>query len=55
MVEDYTNAFLWSFSVLVFMALFAIWAVWGLIMVGIVSWIADRLMTVDLRRVPIER
>lgn len=49
-VENYTNAFLASFGVLVFMFLFAIWAIWGLIVAGIVSWIADRLMTVDFRR-----
>ena len=49
-VEDYTTAFLASFGVLVFMALFAIWAIWGLIMAAIVSWIADRLMTIDFRK-----
>ena len=49
-VEDYTTAFLASFGVLVFMALFAIWAIWGLIMAGIVSWLADRLMTIDFRK-----
>ena len=47
MVEDYTDAFLFSAGVLVFMALFAIWAFWGLIMAGLVSWGADRLITVD--------
>ena len=49
-VPDYTGAFLASFGVVVFMALFAIWAIWGLIAAGIVSWIADRLMTIDFRR-----
>ncbi len=49
-VPDYTGAFLASFGVLVFMALFAIWAIWGLIMAGIVSWLADRLITIDFRR-----
>ncbi|MXQ07912.1 hypothetical protein GQ651_08640 [Alphaproteobacteria bacterium GH1-50] len=49
-VPDYTGAFLASFGVLIFMALFAIWAIWGLIMAGIVSWIADRLITIDFRR-----
>ena len=49
-VEDYTSAFLVSFGVLIFMALFAIWALWGLLVAGIVSAIADRLMTVDFRR-----
>lgn len=49
-VENYTTAFLASFGVLVFMFLFAIWAIWGLLMAGLISWIADRLMTVDFRR-----
>ena len=48
-VPDYTGAFLASFGVLVFMALFAIWAIWGLIIAGIVSWIADRLITIEFR------
>ena len=48
-VENYTNAFLVSAFVVVFMILFAIWALWGLIVAGLVSWGADRLMTVDLR------
>lgn len=47
--DDYTNAFLVSFGVIVFMALFAIWAFWGLIVAALVSWGADRLMTVDFR------
>lgn len=48
-VENYTNAFLVSAFVVVFIVLFAIWAVWGLLMAGLVSWTADRIMTVDLR------
>ncbi len=48
-VENYTDAFLVSAGVLVFMVLFAIWAVWGLLVAGLVSWGADRLMTVDLK------
>lgn len=52
MVEDYTNAFLVSAFVLTFMVLFAIWAVWGLLMAGLISWTADRLITVDFRRDP---
>ncbi len=48
-VENYTNAFLVSAGVLVFMILFAIWAIWGLLVAGLVSWGADRLMTVDLK------
>jgi hypothetical protein len=47
MVEDYTNAFLFSAGVLVFMMLFAIWAIWGLIMAALIGWGADRLITVD--------
>ncbi|MGI9393095.1 MAG: hypothetical protein ACR2OY_00475 [Boseongicola sp.] len=51
-VENYTNAFLASFGVIVFMVLFAIWAIWGLIVAGVVSWVADRLLTIgsDRRR-----
>ena len=49
-VEDYTNAFLASFGVLVFLFLFAVWAIWGLLIAGLFSWIADRLMTIDFRR-----
>lgn len=49
MVEDYTDAFLVSAGVLIFMVLFGIWAIWGLVMVGLVSWGADRLITVDFR------
>ena len=50
MVEDYTNAFLVSAFVLCFIVLFTIWAIWGLVIAGLVSWIADRLMTVDFRK-----
>ncbi len=49
-VENYTSAFLASIGVIVFMVLFAIWAVWGLIVAGLVSWIADRLMTSNILR-----
>ena len=49
-VENYTNAFLATFGVVVFMVLFAIWALWGLIVAGLISWIADRLMTADIGR-----
>jgi hypothetical protein len=44
MVEDYTNAFLVSTFCLVFMALFAIWAIWGLIAALGIGWLADRAM-----------
>lgn len=50
MAPDYTAAFLWSFGVLVFIALFTVWAVWGLMIAGMVGWLADRLITVDFRR-----
>jgi len=49
-VEDYTNAFLWSFGVLVFMALFGVWVVWGLVGALLIGAIADRLITRDFRR-----
>ena len=49
-VQNYTNAFLASFGVIVFMVLFAIWAIWGLLIAGLISALADRLMTVDFRR-----
>ncbi|MCV6595104.1 MAG: hypothetical protein OIF48_19315 [Silicimonas sp.] len=48
-VSDYTNAFLVTFGVIIFMILFAIWAIWGLIIAGLVGWGADRLITVDFR------
>jgi len=50
MVENYTNAFLVSFGVLVFMVLCTIWVIWGLVVAGLVSWVADRLITVDFRK-----
>lgn len=48
-VDDYTTPFLVSAFVVVFMVLTVIWAIWGLIMAGLVSWTADRLMTIDFR------
>ena len=48
-VENYTTPFLVSAFVVVFIALFTIWAVWGLLAAGLVSWVADRLMTVDIQ------
>lgn len=44
MVENYTNAFLVSALVLVFLALFTIWALWGMLTAVGVSWVAGRLM-----------
>jgi hypothetical protein len=49
MVEDYTNAFLVSAFVLVFMGLFTIWVFFGLVMAGLIGWTADRLIMVDFR------
>lgn len=49
-VDDYTNAFLVSAFVVVFIVLTFIWAIWGLIMAGLVSATADRLITVDFRQ-----
>lgn len=49
-VQNYTNAFLASFGVIVFIILFAIWAIWGLIVAGLLSALADRLIMVDFRR-----
>ncbi|MEM9709119.1 MAG: hypothetical protein AAF871_10030 [Pseudomonadota bacterium] len=49
MVENYTNAFLVTFGVLVFMALFGIWVIWGLIGAALTGAIADRLITKDFR------
>jgi len=40
MVQDFTSAFLVSTFVLVFMALFAIWAIWGLIAALGTGWLA---------------
>jgi hypothetical protein len=49
---NFTTAFLVSFGLLVFMALFTIWVIFGLIIAGLVSWLADRIMTVDFRNRP---
>lgn len=50
MVEDYTNAFLVSLCVLVFLALCTIWAVSGLLTAVAVSFAADRLIEYASRR-----
>ena len=49
-VEDFTTPFLVSAGVLVFMVLCTIWAIWGFIMASLISWGADRLITVDYGR-----
>ncbi len=49
---NFTNAFLTAFGVILFMILFTIWAIWGLIIAGLISALADRLITIDLRRKP---
>ena len=43
-VEDFTAAFLVSFGVLVFMALFAVWAAWGLPAAILAALAGDRLI-----------
>jgi len=43
-MEDYTGAFLISAGVLVFIALFAIWAAFGLPVTLILAVISERLM-----------
>ncbi|MDJ0630945.1 MAG: hypothetical protein QNJ44_21990 [Rhodobacter sp.] len=43
-LEDYTDAFLVVAGVLCFVGLFALWAVFGLPFVVIVSVLADRLI-----------
>ena len=48
---DFTNAFLWSFAMIVFMALFAIVALFGFVWMLATAWCADRLMRrISLRR-----
>lgn len=47
--ENYTTPFFVSAFVLVYMALFAIWAAWGLAVALLVSWAADRVITIDLK------
>ena len=46
--DNYTDAFLVSAGVLVFMVLCAIWAFWGFVLAALISWCADRLITIDL-------
>ena len=43
-MEDYTGAFLVAAGVLLFVALFAIWAAWGLGATVILALLADRLL-----------
>ena len=40
---NYTNAFLVSGGVVVFMFLFVLWAIWGLIVTAGLSWGVNRL------------
>jgi len=44
MVENYTNAFLVSAFVLVFLGLFAVWAFWGFVAAMATGWAADRVI-----------
>ncbi|WP_177190523.1 hypothetical protein [Tranquillimonas rosea] len=43
-MPDFTGAFLVSFGVLLFVLLFAIWAVWGLLAALGVGWAGERLI-----------
>lgn len=49
-MEDYTNAFLVSAGVLAFCALFAVWAIWGLLAATLAGYLADRLILRAARR-----
>ena len=46
---DYTTAFLVSAFMVVWFALLVIWAIWGLLAAGGVSWVADRVMILSRR------
>lgn len=48
-VEDFTTPFLWSFLVVIFMGLFAIWTIWGIIAAALTGWVVDRCITVGER------
>lgn len=50
MVEDYTNAFLVSALTLCFMALIAVWAIWGFLAALFVGWSTDRIIVHRARR-----
>ena len=50
MAPNYTNAFLVSAFCLVFMALFAIWAIWGLIVALVTGWVADKVFLLFPRK-----
>lgn len=49
MVEDYTTPFLVSAFVVVFIALFIIWAIWGILVALGLGWATDKIM-LRLRR-----
>ncbi len=51
MVEDYTNAFLVSATVLCLMILMTIWALWGFAAALLISWATDRAIVLEARRV----
>lgn len=50
MVEDYTNAFLVTFGIVIFIALVAIYAAWGLVAAIGCGIAADRLIGKPGRR-----
>lgn len=49
MAEDYTTPFLVSAFFVVFIALFIIWAAWGILAALFTGWLADTVMR-HLRR-----
>lgn len=43
-MEDYTVPFLWMAGLLTFIALFALWAAWGLPVALACAWVANHLI-----------
>jgi hypothetical protein len=43
-LEDYTVPFLWSAGALIFIGLFALWAIWGLPLILVLALLAHRLL-----------
>lgn len=55
MVENYTNAFLVSATVLCLMILMTIWALWGFLTACIIGWLTDRALVLEYRRARVDR
>lgn len=55
MVENYTNAFLVSATVLCLMILLAIWAIWGFVAACLIGWVTDRALVLESRRARVDR